>query len=138
MKKLLYYAALMLIVVVILPLLIVKGCSIGYEQTPPTDTPQTTGVKITVYDAGTDKTQTMDLEEYLKGVVAAEMPVEFEPEALKAQAVAARSFTYGRLIGTYSSKVGVHDGVDVCTDSTHCQAWISKEKALKKWGNTIW
>lgn len=134
MKKLFYYAVLMLTVVVILPLLIVKGCSTEYEPAPSAEKTPQFDVKITLYDAGTNKTQTVDIEEYIKGVVAAEMPAEFELEALKAQAAAARSYTYGRLVGTYSSKPGVHDGTDVCTDPAHCQAWISKEKAMKKWG----
>ena len=34
----------------------------------------------------------MDIDEYIKGVLAAEMPVSFPPEALKAQAVAARTY----------------------------------------------
>ena len=57
----------------------------------------------------------MDLEEYIKGVVAAEMPADFDLEALKAQAVAARTFAYGRMSGAYRSKQGVHDGTDICT-----------------------
>ena len=44
------------------------------------------------------RTYIMDLEEYLKGVVAAEMPAAFHPEALKAQAVAARTVTVRRLL----------------------------------------
>ena len=39
----------------------------------------------------------MDLEEYIKGVVAAEMPASFHREALKAQAVAARTYTVKRM-----------------------------------------
>lgn len=41
--------------------------------------------------------KTMELEEYLWGVVAAEMPAAFEPEALKAQAIAARTYTLYRM-----------------------------------------
>ncbi|HHV96762.1 MAG TPA: stage II sporulation protein D [Clostridiaceae bacterium] len=75
----------------------------------------------------------LDLEEYVTSVVAAEMPAEFEAEALKAQAVAARTFAYARQKGLYKGKEDAHPNAHVCTDFTHCQAWISKEEALKKW-----
>ncbi|MGM9614229.1 MAG: SpoIID/LytB domain-containing protein [Oscillospiraceae bacterium] len=58
--------------------------------------------------------QAMTLAEYLPGAVAAEMPVSFGEEALKAQAVAARSY----VLATHS-----HDNADICTDSACCLAW---------------
>ena len=61
------------------------------------------------------------LEEYLVGVVAAEMPAYFEPEALKAQAVAARTYAM------YCARTGRHSDADVCTDFSCCQAWHSPE-----------
>lgn len=75
-----------------------------------------------VYDVETQK--------YLVGVVAAEMPAAFEPEALKAQAVAARSYAI------YCAASGRHADADadVCTDSGCCQAWISEEKMRTNWG----
>jgi len=135
MKKLILYAGIMLIVVILLPLLIVKGCgpSPAPGKKPPEETVQPSQYTITVYNASLKKAEEMDLEEYIKGVVAAEMPAEFSIEALKAQAVAARTFAYGRLSGAYASKAGVHDGIDICTDSTHCQAWTDKASAMKKW-----
>ena len=60
----------------------------------------------------------MPLEEYLEGVLLGEMPVSFHPEALKAQAVVARTYTIKR--GTQSPK---HSGGAVCTDATCCQAY---------------
>ena len=135
MKKLIYYAGTMLIAVIILPMLIVKGCSPGTEKAPDMPGKQKTeSVPITVYDTENDTEAQMDLEEYLKGVLAAEMPAQFDIEALKAQAVAARSFAYGRLTGTYKSKEGIHDPKGLCVDSTHCQAWISRAAAMKGWG----
>lgn len=70
----------------------------------------------------------MDLEEYLTGVVLGEMPVSFELEAQKAQAVVARTFT----LKTKSGRK--HDNGAVCTDSTCCQAYISPEDYLAKSG----
>jgi len=60
----------------------------------------------------------MEMEEYLKGVVAAEVPPNWPPEALKAQAVAARS--YASFCTTHPRHPA--EGADVCT-TTHCQAW---------------
>lgn len=74
------------------------------------------------------------LEDYLVGVVAAEMPHSFNFEALKAQAVAARTFALSRLNGLYGSK-DRHYGADVCTDPGHCQSWISKDRFLETYGN---
>lgn len=56
------------------------------------------------------------VEEYLRGVVPEEMSISFQPEALKAQAVAARSFTL-KNIGRHKA-----DGYDLC-DNTHCQTY---------------
>lgn len=71
----------------------------------------------------------MDMDDYLTGVVLGEMPADFEPEALKAQAVAAR---------TYSAKAvntgGKHEDGSLCTDPTCCQAYLSEEAYLSKGG----
>lgn len=71
----------------------------------------------------------MDLDDYLTGVVLAEMPVSFELEAQKAQAVVARTFTLK------SEGSGKHTDAAVCTDSTCCQAYISLEDYLAQGGS---
>ncbi len=71
----------------------------------------------------------MELEDYLWGVVAAEMPAAFDEEALKAQAVAARTYTCYQTLHTKEN----HPDADVCTDYRCCQAWISREERLEKW-----
>ena len=63
------------------------------------------------------------------GVVSAEMPVDFELEALKAQAVVARTYTIYKIINSGKK----HGEADICDDSTCCQAWISKEDRLNRW-----
>ena len=72
----------------------------------------------------------MQLDEYVLCAVLGEMPADFEPEALKAQAVVAR--TYGLRRGTINGK---HSGGAVCTDSTCCQAFCDVQAYLDK-GNT--
>ncbi|MBI2873580.1 MAG: stage II sporulation protein D [Firmicutes bacterium] len=76
----------------------------------------------------------LDMEEYLKGVVAAEMPALFEKEALKAQAVVARTYTVKRLKVMGGSGSARHPGADICTDPSHDQAWLSQEALRLRWG----
>ena len=71
---------------------------------------------------------TMDMQEYLVGVVAAEMPASFQEEALKAQAVAARTYAMYCALGQK------HGEAQVCTDYACCQAWQSDEALRQKWG----
>lgn len=70
----------------------------------------------------------MRLNEYLAGVVLAEMPVDFEEEALKAQAVVARTYTCKR------SEHSKHEGADVCTDSGCCQGYRDLQEYLDAGG----
>jgi stage II sporulation protein D len=74
----------------------------------------------------------MSLHKYLLGVVSAEMPASFPIEALKAQAVAARTFTYSRMDAVKAGHAA-HENADVCTESSHCKAYISWEKIKLKW-----
>lgn len=79
---------------------------------------------------GAGEVETLTLQEYLWGVVAAEMPASFQTEALKAQAVAARTYSVNlKLRGTKK-----HPQADVCGDSSCCQAWITPAQAAANWG----
>lgn len=69
-------------------------------------------------------------DDYLIGVVLAEMPSEFEMDALKAQAVVARTYTCKRMT---ASK---HTDADICTDSSCCQAYISVQNYLQNGGTS--
>ncbi len=68
-----------------------------------------------------EKEVSLRLDEYLAGVLAAEMPASFPEEALKAQVVAARSFILYRMENPPAD--GVHDGVPLCDDPGHCKAY---------------
>lgn len=76
-----------------------------------------------------ESVQEMKLDTYITGVVLAEMPAEFDEEALKAQAVVARTFTLKRL-----HSAAKHDRVGICTDPACCQAYISAEEYLAREG----
>lgn len=75
----------------------------------------------------------VNLDEYLYNVVSAEMPVDFNIEALKAQAIVARTYTIYKL--TNNSKK--HENADICDSASCCQAWISKEDRLAKWDENL-
>jgi len=138
MKKIIYFVLSMIIVILVLPFIIVGGYNINNSEISVPNENSTrsqadSDIKIKVYINELNTIEEMDLEEYVKGVVAAEMPAEFEIEALKAQAIAARTYAYGRYKKIYIPDDALNKGADVCTDHSHCQAWISKSDAMNGW-----
>lgn len=93
-------------------------------------TPTDGQVTLTVWDGKENREITM--AEYLPGVVRGEMPASFELEALKAQAVTARTYIYYKM--TTGGKA-THPGADVCMDPGCCSAYTAAETAAKKWGD---
>ena len=97
------------------------------ETAPVQPQPEAAQLPVLVQTAGS--VEQWKLEDYLVGVVLAEMPASFEPEALKAQSVAAR---------TYTRKAwetgGKHGNSSVCTEAACCQAYISPESYLARGG----
>jgi len=93
---------------------------------------------VKVYIWGQGEYVELPLEEYITGVVIAEMSYLSEVEALRAQAVAARSFCLNRMNG----KQKEHLQSAVCNRSSHCMGYYSKEDIIKKYGsdkgNEIW
>lgn len=76
-----------------------------------------------------DRVTEMDLDSYLVGVLLAEMPMTFEQEALKAQAVAARTYTRKAYVSG-----GKHGDGSVCKDPGCCQAYLSEQEYLSQGG----
>ena len=89
-------------------------------------------IVLTVWDEG--RAVRMDMEDYLIYAVAGEMPASYEMEALKAQAVAARSYLAWKMpaFGGGGCSQGVD--TDVCTDSAHCMAYWSEAEMRERWG----
>ena len=75
----------------------------------------------------TGQVETVEIDKYLCNVVSAEMPANYEMEALKAQSIVARTYTIYKCINKK------YENADICDDSTCCQAWISKEDRLSRW-----
>ncbi len=97
------------------------------------ETPDT----VTVYRTESGKTETVDFEDYVKGVVAGEMPSSFHLEALKAQAVAARTYSLARILKADSGgNPETHPDAPLC-DSTHCQVYRSEDE-LKELKGQDW
>lgn len=99
-----------------------------------TGLPSNRGLVIRLYRVDQKRVVDLDLEEYLIGVVAAEMPASFELEALKAQAVASRTYTLRRCRFWGGGGCDFSpEPADVCSDSTHCQAWLDPEHLDLGW-----
>ena len=82
---------------------------------------------ITLLHKKTGEIEQVNIDDYLCNVVSAEMPANFEMEALKAQAIVARTYTVYKILNKK------HENADICDDSTCCQAWVSKEDRFARW-----
>ncbi|SCW58331.1 stage II sporulation protein D [Paenibacillus tianmuensis] len=126
-------------VVVLVPgLLIRTGPGKKPEPAPPAAEQPSAARKqdellIPVYRAKEKRTERMALEQYVRGVVAAEMPIEFEPEALKAQAMAARTYIVRRLLDGDQSNVP--DVNALVTDTISHQAYVTDEELRQRWSD---
>ena len=142
MKKVIIYILTFTCVIFILPSICTKrqDLSVSYAETEEAEntvqeeeeTPKYEYSKyatIKLYHTKTSEVEELSLDEYLYGVVSSEMPANFEKEALKAQAVVARTYTLYQIINSN----GKHGEAGICDDSACCQAWISKEDRIAKW-----
>ncbi len=129
MKRVIAVILTVIFITLLLPLAVVwiMG-AVGSEDSAKPKTE-----KVSVYLANEERRVDMDIDQYLKCVVSAEMPADFEMEALKAQAVAARTYLYARIENAQTNET--HNGAVVCTDMAHCQAYISEEERREKWGS---
>lgn len=155
MKKLIVLLLMLVLCVYALPVLTVESRGIpqsygaaqpeedsGEAGAPSADAVQTVADS---YDRSTRLTVNIDgtvseltLHDYLCGVLAAEMPASFPEEALKAQALAARTYTLYK-IGLYEAGMAIpesHNGAQMCTDYTHCKAYCDvAAQAASMWGD---
>lgn len=117
MKKILFFVVLIVIVPFIVVNLFVKEEEIKFNYT------NNLNVRVK-RDTGI---VTIPLEDYVVGVLAGEMPIEFEMEALKAQAVAARSYVLKKM--SYN-KEKEYDVVDTIMN----QVYLDNDYLKKTWG----
>lgn len=138
MRKLIIYILLIIVICFAIPIFFTKtfkSNNVSAEAEKDTEVSSVSSYNYKEYDTISllhKKENTIEevkLDEYLYGVVSAEMPVDFEIEALKAQSVVARTYTIYKIINSS----GKHGDADICDDSTCCQAWISKKDRMDRW-----
>lgn len=126
---------LVVLVVIVIPMLIVGSANkleTSLDKKEKVSKGEDVFIRVYMHEQG--KIVEMNLEEYIGGVVAAEMPAEFELEALKSQAVAARTYAVKNMIIFGGSGFASQPGADVSTDYRQSQAWSSREKLKERWG----
>lgn len=126
--------AAILLVTMVLPGILVKRIS------DPVPSPAAAGelaeqqphLLVPVYLTREQKVEQVPLETYVRNVVAAEMPALFELEALKAQAIASRTYIMKRMLEGDSSQVPVPGAL--VTDTVAHQAYLTEEQMKRSWG----
>lgn len=88
-------------------------------------------ISVRIYLTEEGRIETVPLETYVQGVLAGEMPIDFELEALKAQAIAARTYIVRRL--SLRDRSGMNtDKADV-TDTIEHQVYVPVAQLAHKW-----
>lgn len=133
MRTIVAAALLCLVIALMLPLLFAGG---GQAEPAPSAEPESAAggldseLSFTVLTA--DGVETVTMSDWLPGVVAGEMPALFEEEALKAQAVAARTY----IMYSMGREKPAHPEADVCDDPACCKAHSTDEELREKWGES--
>ena len=136
MKKIILSIIALIVVVFLIPVLLTTK----FENTNTEEQTEEGISSISTYNyeeynniqllhAKTGEIEELNIDEYLYRVVSAEIPSSFELEAIKAQAIAARTYTIYKI----KNNDGKHGAIGICDNSTCCQAYISKEDRLAKW-----
>lgn len=140
MKPYLIVSSFIVAFVLLLPAAIVYPYS-GKNQAAPPAQPTTAKASVTksplpitvsVYRSAEKKVQSVPIEQYVIGVVASEMPAKFQLEALKAQALAARTYIVNYLLN--SPDLNIPKGAEV-TDTVMNQVYKDDHQLKKLWGN---
>lgn len=135
MKKIIWMSLFLSVVMLLMPITVVKG---GSKDIEIQEEEAVAVIKkddnlsediFRIYNHQSGKVEEMKSEDYIFGVVAAEMPALYHKEAIKAQAVAA--YTYA----CYSRKNNSEKEYDLSTDYNTSQSFIKIEDVEKKWGS---
>lgn len=132
------WAAVLLFGAVLIPGLLVGHSSPATRsvssliESPAAHSPLS-GLTVPVYLSREKRTAAVPLEQYVRGVVAAEMPVEFALEALKAQALAARTYVVCRMLERDGGAGSAEDAL--VTDTAAHQVFASDGQLREQWGD---
>ena len=113
---------ILLLIVVVLSVIAISGSK---KETTYFNNAKKEEIKLALKDTSTGEIKNIELEDYIVGVVAGEMPASFNEEALKAQAIASRTYAMYKMKnsnGTY----------DLVTDKTN-QVYITEDKMKSLW-----
>ena len=133
MRTIVAAALLCLVIALMLPLLFAGGGQAAPETSAEPESAAgglDSELSFTVLTA--DGVETVTMSDWLPGVVAGEMPALFEEEALKAQAVAARTY----IMYSMGREKPAHPEADVCDDPACCKAHSTDEALREKWGES--
>lgn len=128
-KYVLFYLALAIFLFVALPWLLLGGSSnLGSMQLG-----ESPNIRVLI----DGQVEEMEVERFLVGVVAAEMPAAFPEAALAAQAIAARSYIYAHSPLNEAGDGSRHEGAAVCDDPACCQAYRTEAEMRESWGENM-
>lgn len=126
MKHAIFLSILAVLAAILLPVLAQPA------PVPPTVTPTTSADKDILFTVQTEQgIETVDMQSYLPGVLAGEMPALFEVQALMAQAVAARTYILHRMDKT----IAAHPEADICNNPACCKAYATESTLRQNWGD---
>lgn len=131
MRTIVAAALLCLITALLLPLLFSGGGQAAPESDDAANAPGELDSELSFTVLTNGQVETVTMADWLPGVVAGEMPASFEEEALKAQAVAARTY----IMYSMGREKPAHPEADVCDDPSCCKAHASDETLSEKWGS---
>ncbi len=143
MKRMVLGIFLVCMMIFLIPLMMepILVAILEKEPVPVSAEPEVTEVSnllpeegtITLYRTATGKIETINFENYIAGMVEQEMTGEYHKEALKAQAVAVRSYMLSKLRDYQKEKPESHQGAMLCDDFYHCRSWkpLEEEKILQ-------
>ena len=135
MKKILFYILFIIVLIITMPIVFTNRFETQEVSSNETlyekfDYGEYNNIRLLHTETG--EIENIDLDTYLYGVVSSEMPASFEIEALKAQAIVARTYTIYQI-----KNGGKHENADLCDSALCCQAWISKENRLSRWEDNV-
>ena len=128
MKRILFF-----VLTAIAALILISEFRLSQTDPPPAPTVIRTDCDITFTVKTDSGTESVNMADYLPGVLAGEMPALFESQALMAQAVAARTYILHRMQNGSPN----HPEADICNNPACCKAYVSQTQMQKNWGTNF-
>ncbi|MBW8349970.1 stage II sporulation protein D [Bacillus sp. IITD106] len=139
LKPAFIFAAILLALSFTIPAILVQSTNDKKEgelkelkEVKQNKTTKESSMEVAVFRSSTKKIEKLPLEEYVIGVVASEMPADFEMEALKAQALAARTYIVNQVMNSANDET-IPEGANII-DTVNHQVYKNKAELKKQWG----